>query len=292
MEGKKICVIGAGPSGMSLLCWAAKLAREGRDVPQIVCYEKQSNWGGLWNYNWRTGTDEHGEPVHGSMYRNLWINGPKEGLEFPHYTFEKHFGQAVPSYPPREVLFDYLQGRWNQEDVRKNIKFSHVVRDVVYNTGTDNFTVVAEDLENKNVLEPETFDFVVVATGHFSVANIPTFPGVGRFPGRVLHSHDFRDAAHFTGKRMLLIGGSYSAEDIALQCYKYGAKQVIISWKSRPIGLPWPETIEERPLVERFDGNTALFKDGTTAEVDVVVMCTGYLHSYPFLRFFLTDNSL
>ena len=31
------------------------------------CYEKQDNWGGLWNYTWRTGLDEFGEPVHGSM---------------------------------------------------------------------------------------------------------------------------------------------------------------------------------------------------------------------------------
>ena len=29
----------------------------------------------------------------------------------------------------------------------------------------------------------------------------------------------------------------------------------------------------------------ATFKDGSTAEVDVIMMCTGYLHSYPFLRF-------
>ena len=69
MPDKRICLIGAGPSGMSVLCWAAKLAREGRKVPEIVCYEKQSDWGGLWNYSWRTGTDENGEPVHGSMYR-------------------------------------------------------------------------------------------------------------------------------------------------------------------------------------------------------------------------------
>ena len=38
-------------------------------IPEIVCYEKQSSFGGLWNYSWRTGSDEHGEAVHGSMYR-------------------------------------------------------------------------------------------------------------------------------------------------------------------------------------------------------------------------------
>ena len=66
----KICIIGSGPSGMALLCWFAKLKREGRVIPEIVCYEKQSSFGGLWNYSWRTGTDESGESVHGSMYRS------------------------------------------------------------------------------------------------------------------------------------------------------------------------------------------------------------------------------
>ena len=108
----RICLIGSGPSGMSVLYHYDKLKKEGRQVPEIVCYEKQADWGGLWNYDWRTGVDDHGEPVHGSMYRYLWSNGPKEAsLEFPDYTFEEHFGKAIPSFPPREVLFDYLKGK-------------------------------------------------------------------------------------------------------------------------------------------------------------------------------------
>merc|ERR1719458_1634729 len=51
----------------------------------------------------------------------------------PYYTFEEHYGKPIPSFPPREVLFDYLKGRWNKEDIQKYIKFSTVVRDVVYN---------------------------------------------------------------------------------------------------------------------------------------------------------------
>ena len=58
-----------------------------------------------------SGIDQFGEPVHGSMYRGLWSNGPKETLEFPDYTFEDHFKKAIPSFPPRAVLFDYLQGK-------------------------------------------------------------------------------------------------------------------------------------------------------------------------------------
>merc|ERR1719312_1841599 len=50
------------------------------------------------------------------------------------------------------------------------------------------------------------------------------------------------------------------------------------------MGFKWPSEVCEKPLVQRFDGKTAYFKDGTKDDVDVVMMCTGYLHSYPFLR--------
>jgi len=280
----RVCIIGAGPSGLSVLCWFAKKLKEGKDIPEIVCYEKASDWGGLWNYTWRTGMNEHGEPVHGSMYRYLWSNGPKECLEFPQYTFEDHYGKAIPSFPPREVLFDYLKGRWNKEDIRKYIRFSTVVRDVCYNKATNDFTVSVKDLAADQVLESEQFDYVVVASGHYSVPNVPNFEGIEKFPGRVMHAHDFREANEFAGKRLLLIGASYSAEDIALQCLKYGAASIICTWRSKPMGFIWPKEVCEKPLVQKFDGRIATFKDGSTAEVDVVMMCTGYLHSYPFLR--------
>ena len=81
-----------------------------------------------------------------------------------------------------------------------------------------------------------------------------------------------------------MIGTSYSAEDIALQCIKYGAQNVICTWRSKPLGFSWPKEIQERPLLQRLEGKTAHFKDGTSAEVDVILMCTGYLHKYDFLR--------
>ncbi|TIQ15882.1 MAG: NAD(P)/FAD-dependent oxidoreductase, partial [Mesorhizobium sp.] len=78
--------MGAGPSGLAQLRAFKSAADKGAEIPEIVCFEKQSDWGGLWNYTWRTGLDEHGDPVHGSMYRYLWSNGPKECLEFADYT--------------------------------------------------------------------------------------------------------------------------------------------------------------------------------------------------------------
>ena len=55
---------------------------------------------------------------------------------------------------------------------------------------------------------------VVIASGHFSVPYIPEYEGMKSFPGRILHSHDFRDAEEFRGKDIIVLGSSYSAEDV------------------------------------------------------------------------------
>ena len=278
---KRVCVIGAGPSGLAQLRAFQSAAEKGADVPEVVCFEKQDDWGGLWNYTWRTGVDEHGNQCHGSMYRYLWSNGPKEGLEFADYTFEEHFGKPIASYPPRSVLFDYIKGRVEKAGVRNQIRFNTIVRDVRTLDG-GGFEVTARD-EAADSEVREVFDHVVVATGHFSVPNVPEYPGFETFNGRILHAHDFRDAREFAGQDVLLLGTSYSAEDIGSQCWKYGAKSITSCWRTAPMPYEWPDNWMVVPALEKVERRTAHFKDGTTREVDAIVLCTGYLHHFPFL---------
>jgi trimethylamine monooxygenase len=282
MASKRVAIIGAGPSGLAQLRAFQSLAQAGADVPEVVCFEKQDDWGGLWNYTWRTGLDEYGEPVHGSMYRYLWSNGPKEGLEFADYSFEEHFGKQIASYPPRAVLFDYIEGRVIKAGVRDQIRFRTPVRQVDWNESTQQFSVRTHDLV-KDVETTEAFDHVIVASGHFSTPNVPQFDGMDRFNGRVLHAHDFRDAVEFRDKNILIIGTSYSAEDIGSQCWKYGAKSITVSHRTAAMGYDWPDNWQEVPLLTSVAGNTCTFKDGTTKEVDAIILCTGYQHHFPFM---------
>ncbi len=150
----------------------------------------------------------------------------------------------------RRIQYDNAYHTCTQSEVRDWIQLNTTVRRVTFDSVASTFTVVtvcngAEKVEN--------FDYVIVAsgsdtilcsalnlrmimiyvlilnlmhtklelTGHFSVPNTPKWPGFDQFEGRILHSHDFRDAKEFSGKDILVIGTSYSAEDIALQCYKY-----------------------------------------------------------------------
>lgn len=89
--------------------------------------------------------------------------------------------------------------------MRKYITFKTAVRNVTYNKDSDTFDVVIEDFDKKTLLPIQTFDYVIVAIGHYSVPFTPYYPGVERFPGRVMHSHDFRDACEFAGKRLLVV---------------------------------------------------------------------------------------
>jgi trimethylamine monooxygenase len=282
MTRKKIAIIGAGPSGLAQLRAFQSAANKGEEIPEIVCFEKQSNWGGLWNYTWRTGLDEHGEPVHCSMYRYLWSNGPKEGLEFADYSFEEHFGKQIASYPPRAVLFDYIEGRVKKADVRDWIRFNSLIRWVDYNEDAGNFTVTVHD-QIKDSTYKEDFDHVICASGHFSTPNVPFYKGFDTFNGRVLHAHDFRDAREFSGKDILILGASYSAEDIGSQCWKYGAKSITTCYRSAPMGFDWPDNWQEVPALEYVDGDTAMFRDGSQKQVDAIILCTGYKHFFNFL---------
>ena len=277
-----VAIIGAGPCGLSQLRAFAQAEAAGVHIPEIVCYEKQSDWGGLWNFSWETGTDKFGEAVHNGMYKNLWMNGPKECYEYADYTFDKHFAKPVPSYLTREDFRDYILGRAKESNLKRFIVFNNAVRLVEFDQEKDQFKVCVEDLTSgKHHIH--LFDYVIVATGHFSTPHVPDFEGIERFPGRVLHSHDFRDAEQFVGLNLLVIGGSYSAEDIALQCYKFGAKSITVSYRTKPMGFRWPKGIEEVSLLTHIEDNIVHFKDGSRKKVDIIVFCTGYRHHFPFI---------
>ena len=216
------------------------------------------------------------------MYRHLWSNGPKECLEFSDYFFEEHFGKAIPSYPPREVLHDYISGRIKKAGVMPWIRFNTAVR-WIQPTADGGFSVrtASVETEEENTVH---FDYVICCTGHFSVPNVPEFEGMSSSPCRILHAHDFRSAEEFKNQRILIVGTSYSAEDIASQCYKYGAKSLHLAWRTAPMGFHWPEEFTTvGGNLARIEGRTCHFTDGTEAEIDTIILCTGYKHHFPFM---------
>ena len=98
--------------------------------------------------------------------KNVWsfLTTPSRSTSaslYLHFHRGTHKGKMYATLS-REVLFDYLKGRWSQEDIQKYIKFSTVVRDVVYNKATDDFTVSVKDLKNDEVIDGERYKIIML----------------------------------------------------------------------------------------------------------------------------------
>ena len=164
------------------------------------------------------------------------------------------------------------------------------MRRVNYNKDTDDFTVIVKNLKTSKE-DIERFTHVVVATGIFSTPNCPDVPGIKDFKGHVMHSKDVKHLDEFKDQRVLIIGSRWSAEDLALMLVKYGSGQVNIAYKYGLPGRKWPGCVEERHKAVKLDEKKAYFADGSDAEIDVVIICTGYKLDFPFMSEELTLKS-
>jgi len=219
------------------------------------------------------------------MYKKLWTNTPKECQEIPDYSYDQHFGKPVSSYLDRVEAGSYIIARAKAKKLHKFIKFNHTVTSVNFDSSTETFKMTIQDSEGKTI--QYQVDYLVVATGHFWKPNEVTLNGQESFKGTVMHSHDYRDGRLYKGQNVLCVGTHYSGEDIGLQCLKFGASSVTLSYHTNPTGHKWPKGITEKPPVTQVSGSTVTFRDTTTQEIDTIIFCTGFVHYYPYL-----DSSL
>jgi hypothetical protein len=106
------------------------------------------------------------------------------------------------------------------------------------------------------------------------------------FPGRVVHSKSYRNAAPFRDKRVLVIGNSASGHDITTALVQSARLPVYQSRRSRSRwdGDTPPPGIEWKPVVEKYlrTGEVVFEDDSILSDIDVVIYCTGYKASFPF----------
>ncbi|CAK1596581.1 unnamed protein product [Parnassius mnemosyne] len=273
----RVCVIGAGAAG---LCAARHLLVE-PSVATVDVLEQAAQLGGTWVYTENVGYDDFGLPIHTSMYKSLRTNLPKEIMGFPDFPVP----ESEKSYLPAKDMLAFLQLYSDKNGVTPYIKFKHHVQLVKPKEGPNGelWDVSFKDLTT-GVSETREYDYVFVCNGHYNTPFIPSIPGLKEFKGDVMHSHDYRVPDLFTGKRVLVIGAGPSGMDIALEVTSVAQKVVLSHHLSERPRTVFPDNLVQKPDVERLDGNTAYFKDGSEEEVDVVFLCTGYMYNFPFLH--------
>ncbi len=88
----------------------------------------------------------------------------------------------------------------------------------------------------------EDFDFVAVCTGQFNEPRELHCPGEDGFlaqGGQILHSSTYSDPTLAKGRRVVVLGGSKSATDIAVNAVKSGAREVTIVMREPVWRIPY-----------------------------------------------------
>lgn len=182
-----LAVIGGGQAG---LCSAKRALEEGF---KVTIYEQNGHLGGTWHYTEKTGKDEYGVNINSSMYQGLKTNLPYQVMEFPDFSYP----EDTSSFPSQSDVLNYLHSYANRFDLKKLIKFSHLVMQVAP-VEHDKWEIVVKNLPN-NTFETNIFDAVFICNGHYSVPKSPDIRGADQFKGKILHSHNFRSAEKFRG---------------------------------------------------------------------------------------------
>ncbi|KAL0312829.1 UNVERIFIED_CONTAM: Flavin-containing monooxygenase FMO GS-OX-like 4 [Sesamum radiatum] len=134
----------------------------------------------------------------------------------------------------------------------------------------------------------EVYDAVVVCNGHYSEPRIAEIPGIEVWPGKQIHSHNYRVPDPFRDQIVVVIGSAASADDISRDISKV-AKEVHITSRSIETGglgkLSGHDNIWLHSMINSVhkDGKVA-FQDGTQVRADVILHCTGYKYHFPFLE--------
>lgn len=310
-----VALIGCGPSGMALLHALAYHKSKNPDscdnLPRITCYERASSAGGLW----RTIVDD--DPSRSKpenkvvMYDDLYCNIPKELMEYFDYTFQEHFKKPTATFLSRKDILEYLLARNGTDGVLDNVKFNHTVKKVKYDESTGKFKVTVKD-DTSNSESAVEYDRCVWASGLNGYLEDPEEVDdvLEEYEGKVMHSSEAYEnfGEVVKGKTVMMVGDSYSAEDLTLRALKLGAKKIYIcsrsgqgtasettSWPKGKVEMIWgvPYKVQkktgfkcqgiywsEKRQKYRKDDEDPPVK---VKDIDVVISCTGYNANLDFV---------
>eukprot|EP00571_Detonula_confervacea_P008383 CAMPEP_0172327738 /NCGR_PEP_ID=MMETSP1058-20130122/59989_1 /TAXON_ID=83371 /ORGANISM="Detonula confervacea, Strain CCMP 353" /LENGTH=659 /DNA_ID=CAMNT_0013044821 /DNA_START=186 /DNA_END=2165 /DNA_ORIENTATION=+ len=316
MTPPSVAVIGCGPAGMfflhALALRRAKLEEEGNvealvALPTVTCFERAPGPGGVWRSDRFKGDNSDGAKST-NMYEALWTNGPKEAMEFFDHTYDEHFGQALPTFLPRDCVLEYILKRCtkNNPNFFDDVEFNTSVESVEYDEELSKFSI-----KLSGISKSQSFDWCIWAAGENGKPKFPPFDAFLKsrsqsqgFKGKVMHSSqtdsNFED--YVRGKNIMVIGDSYSAEDLTLQAIKLGVESVEIvtrgakgaacstgAWPMDKVDInehyiPTGITADGRGVVlskVKYDYDQVKYEEiaGRTItldEIDTIIYCTGY----------------
>jgi hypothetical protein len=200
----RIAVIGAGPCGITTV---KNLLAEG--LTDLVCFEAADSIGGNWVYS--------ADPDRHSVYEATHIISSIRLSAFADFPFPP----STPDFPSHRQMLSYFRAYAEHFGVPPYVRLdSRVERAERAPDGGWSLKVATSG----GIVE-ERFDYLFVCSGHHCHPRLPDYPG--SFAGETLHSHNFKRAGPFAGKRVLVVGGGNSACDIVVEVSRVAERTAI-----------------------------------------------------------------
>ncbi|XP_028757449.1 flavin-containing monooxygenase FMO GS-OX-like 2 [Neltuma alba] len=285
----KVAVIGAGVSG---LVAARELQREGH---RVVVFEKNHRIGGTWAYDPRTesdplGVDPNREIIHSSLYLCMRTNLPRQLMGCLDYPFVKRETGDQRTFPGHEEVLRFLDGFAEEFGIHELTRFeSEVARVALAGEGKEDGWSVEWRRRGSESLTRETFEAVVVCSGHSTVPKLAEIPGIENWRRYQMHSHNYRVPDPFKGQVVVMIGLGPSGFDISKDIGKV-ATEVHIAVRMNPmlknvVKLQDFQNISHHSTIKSvYEDGLVAFEDGSSVYADSIIHCTGYKYHIPFLE--------
>ncbi|KAK3346497.1 hypothetical protein B0T25DRAFT_520898 [Lasiosphaeria hispida] len=324
---KRVAVIGAGPAGAITLDALAK--EQAFDLIRV--FERREAPGGSWIgdsspspnlSNFASLANRTADPAlpipetlpaqlpkssqprytESSVYPYLETNVDHLPMEYSQEPFPKEpsahsvslYGPATP-FRPWEVIRSYVESLVNRNGYGDLVSYNTTVENVE-KVGAEWKVTLRKDGKESDYWWVEWFDAVVVASGHYWVPFIPRIDGLEEFEkaklGSVLHSKLFRGRDHFKNKRVVVVGASVSAADIAFDLANTKTAQNPVH--AITIGHTANEyfggeafnhpRIHNHPTIARVEAGTVHLVNGESIpDVDHIIFGTGYTSTLPYI---------
>lgn len=214
---KTVCVIGAGVSGLAA---AKAFSKRGHHVTIV---EKSGDLGGVW------------EPAR--SYPDVQTQSPKELYR---YT-DRAMPDSYPEWPKGPQVHAYLADYARVHDLHRMLRLNMTVHAMTRRAdGKPGWTLVLSGSDGARA--HEDFDFVAICSGQFNDPQNLALPGEESFKaagGEIIHSSKYNDASLAKGRRVVVLGGSKSATDIAVNAVRSGAREVTLVYREPVWRIPY-----------------------------------------------------
>jgi monooxygenase len=212
-----VLIIGAGLSGIGAACHL----KDKCPGKHFIVLEARDRIGGTWD-----------------LFRYPGVRSDSDMFTLG-YSFQPWMG--AKAITDGASILKYIRETAREHGIDRHIRFNHRVKRASWSSKETRWTV---EVEQSPAREPARFtcNFLLVCSGYYSYSEgyTPSFPGIERFKGSVVHPQEWSDDVDYANKRVVVIGSGSTAVTLVPELAK-SAAHVTMLQRSPTYVVAWPD---------------------------------------------------